>query len=138
MHPRGYRGETLVTYPDLVQHIDKSEKLGMGLKIHCTGDYAVTEMLDAVEAVRHFNGPAKVMHHIAHASYVRPQDVERFAKLSVVADLSPMMWYPTTFLEGHKEAMGDERATRFWPIADLHKSGALLAGRLRLARHSRA
>ncbi|UWF67823.1 MULTISPECIES: amidohydrolase [unclassified Brucella] len=128
VHPRGYRGETLVTYPDLVQHIDKSEKLGMGLKIHCTGDYAVTEMLDAVEAVRHFNGPAKVMHHIAHASYVRPQDVERFAKLSVVADLSPMMWYPTTFLEGHKEAMGDERATRFWPIADLHKSGALLAG----------
>ncbi|WP_244557641.1 amidohydrolase [Brucella melitensis] len=128
VHPRGYRGETLVTYPDLVQHIDKSEKLGMGLKIHCTGDYAVTEMLDAVEAVRHFNGPAKVMHHIAHASYVRPQDVERFAKLSVVADLSPMIWYPTTFLEGHKEAMGDERATRFWPIADLHKSGALLAG----------
>lgn len=128
VHPSGYRGETLVTYPDLVQHIDKSEKLGMGLKIHCTGDYAVTEMLDAVEAVRHFNGPAKVMHHIAHASYVRPQDVERFAKLSVVADLSPMMWYPTTFLEGHKEAMGYERATRFWPIADLHKSGALLAG----------
>ncbi|WP_247874454.1 amidohydrolase [Brucella sp. 10RB9213] len=128
VHPRGYRGETLVTYPDLVQHIDKSEKLGMGLKIHCTGDYAVTEMLDAVEAVRHFNGPAKVMHHIAHASYVRPQELERFAKLSVVADLSPMIWYPTTFLEGHKEAMGDERATRFWPIADLHKSGALLAG----------
>ncbi|WP_411505128.1 amidohydrolase [Brucella anthropi] len=128
VHPRGHRGETLVPYPDLVQHIDKSEKLGMGLKIHCTGDYAVTEMLDAVEAVRHFNGPAKVMHHIAHASYVRPQDIERFARLSVVADLSPMMWYPTTFLEGHKEAMGDERATRFWPIADLHKSGALLAG----------
>jgi predicted amidohydrolase YtcJ len=39
-----------------------------------------------------------------------------------------MIWYPTTFLEGHKEAMGEERATRFWPIADLHKTGALLAG----------
>lgn len=127
-HPHGHRGEVLVTYPDLVKHIDKSEKLGMGLKIHCTGDYAVTEMLDAVEAVRHFNGPAKVLHHIAHASYIRPEDLERFAELGVVADLCPMIWYPTTFLEGHKEVMGEERATRFWPIRSLQDSGALLAG----------
>ncbi|CAN7452104.1 amidohydrolase [Rhizobium sp. LjRoot254] len=127
-HPPGHRGEVLVTYPELVRHIDKSEKLGMGLKIHCTGDYAVTEMLDAVEAVRHFNGPAKVLHHIAHASYIRADDISRFAELGVVADLCPMIWYPTTFLEGHKAVMGEERATRFWPIADLRKSGALLAG----------
>lgn len=127
-HPHGHRGEVLVTYPDLVRHIDKSEKLGMGLKIHCTGDYSVTEMLDAVEAVRHFNGPAKVLHHIAHASYIRPEDIGRFAELGVVADLCPMIWYPTTFLEGHKEVMGEERATRFWPIADLHRAGTLLAG----------
>jgi predicted amidohydrolase YtcJ len=127
-HPYGHRGDTLVTYPDLVRQIDKSEKLGMGLKIHCTGDYAVTEMLDAVEAVRHFNGPTDVLHHIAHASYIREEDIKRFAELGVVADLCPMIWYPTTFLEGHKEVMGEERATRFWPIADLQKSGALLAG----------
>ncbi|MBL0373238.1 amidohydrolase [Rhizobium sp. KVB221] len=127
-HPHGHRGETLVTYPDLVKHIDKSEKLGLGLKIHCTGDYSVTEMLDAVEAVRHFNGPTDVRHQIAHASYIRADDVKRFAKLGVVADLSPMIWHPTTFLEGHKEVMGEERATRFWPIADLKNSGALLAG----------
>ncbi len=127
-HPHGYRGETLVSYADLVKYIDRSEMLGMGLKIHCAGDFAVSEMLDAVEAVRYFKGPAKVLHHIAHASYIRPQDIERFAKLSVVADLCPMIWYPTTFLEGHKAAMGEERASRFWPIADLHQSGALLAG----------
>jgi len=81
-----------------------------------------------VEAVRHFNGPTDVLHHIAHASYIREEDIKRFAELGVVADLCPMIWYPTTFLEGHKEVMGEERATRFWPIADLQKSGALLAG----------
>lgn len=127
-HPHGYRGDPLVSYPELIRCIDKSEKLGMGLKIHCAGDYAVTQMLDAVEAVRHFNGPTAIRHHIAHASYVLPDDIKRFAELGVVADLCPMIWYPTTFLEGHKEAMGEERATRFWPIADLQKSGALLAG----------
>ncbi|MGZ9720441.1 amidohydrolase [Rhizobium miluonense] len=127
-HPHGYRGEVLVSYPDLVRQIDKSEKLGMGLKIHCAGDHSVTEMLDAVEAVRHFNGPTDIKHHIAHASYLRDEDISRFAALGVVADLCPMIWYPTTFLEGHKEVMGEERATRFWPIASMKATGALLAG----------
>ncbi|MCB1444942.1 MAG: amidohydrolase [Rhizobiaceae bacterium] len=127
-HPHGYRGDLLVDLPEMVRMVDKSERLGMGLKVHCAGDRAVTQMLDAVEAVRHFRGPTTVRHHIAHASYIRPEDIRRFAELGVVADLCPMIWYPTTFLEGHKAVMGEERATRFWPIAELQKSGALLAG----------
>jgi predicted amidohydrolase YtcJ len=127
-HPHGNRGDLLIDMPDLIRMIDKSEKLGMGLKVHCTGDRAVTIMLDAVEVVRHFNGPAIVRHQIAHASYVRPDDIARFAKLGVVADLCPMMWFPTAFLESHKEVLGEERATRFWPIAALRESGALIAG----------
>jgi predicted amidohydrolase YtcJ len=127
-HPHGHRGDLLVDLPEMVRMIDKSERLGMGLKVHCTGDRAVTQMLDAIEAVRHFRGPTTVRHHIAHASYILPEDIARFAALDVVADLCPMIWYPTTFLEGHKAVMGEERATRFWPIADLQKSGALLAG----------
>lgn len=127
-HGADHRGEMLVSYAELVRHVDRSEKLGMGLKIHCTGDASVTRMLDAVEAVRHLNGPTAIRHHIAHASYVRDEDVPRFAELGVVADLCPMIWYPTTFLEGHRQAMGKERAERFWPMADLDKAGALLAG----------
>ncbi|MDO6965935.1 amidohydrolase [Rhizobium alvei] len=127
-HPHGHRGEMLVEMPELIRMIDKSEKLGMALKIHCTGDLSVSTMLDAVEAVRHFNGPTTLRHQIAHASYIRPEDIKRFAELGVVADLCPMMWFPTAFLEGHKEVMGVERATAFWPIADLKNAGALIAG----------
>ncbi len=127
-HGAGHRGHTLVSQPDLVRYIDRSEKLGMGLKVHCTGDASVTQMLDAIETVRHFNGPTPVLHHIAHASYIRDEDIRRFAELGVVADLCPMIWFPTTFLEGHKEAMGRERAERFWPVADLLDAGTLLAG----------
>lgn len=127
-HPHGHRGELLVDLPEMVRMVDKSERLGMGLKVHCAGDRAVTQMLDAVEAVRHFRGPTTVRHHIAHASYIKPEDIKRFAELNVVGDLCPMIWYPTTFLDGHKAVMGEERATRFWPIAELQKSGALLAG----------
>ncbi|MCV0397283.1 MAG: amidohydrolase [Rhizobiaceae bacterium] len=128
IHGCCFRGATMVTYPDLVRWLGKAESLGLSVKIHCAGDAAVTQALDAIDVVRSFNGPTELAHHIAHASYIAPADIPRFAELGVVADLSPMLWYPTTFLEGHKEVMGEERATRFWPNKDLKEAGALLAG----------
>jgi predicted amidohydrolase YtcJ len=123
-----FRGATMMTVPDLIRWLGKCEKLGLSVKIHCAGDAAVTQALDAVEVVRGFNGPTALTHQIAHASYIRPEDVKRFAALGVVADLSPIIWYPTFFLEGHKVAMGKERAERFWPNRDLLESGALMSG----------
>jgi predicted amidohydrolase YtcJ len=123
-----FRGSTIVTVPELIRWVGKCEKLGLGVKIHCAGDAAVSQALDAIDVVRSFNGPAKVMHHIAHASYIAPDDIARFADLGVVADLSPFLWYPTSFLEGHKQTMGEARALRFWPNKDLLAAGALLAG----------
>jgi predicted amidohydrolase YtcJ len=123
-----FRGQTMMTVPDLIRWLGKCEKLGLSVKIHCAGDAAVTQALDAIDVVRSFNGSTKLTHQIAHASYITPQDVERFAALGVVADLSPIIWYPTFFLEGHKVAMGVERAERFWPNRDLKEAGALMSG----------
>ncbi len=123
-----FRGSTIVTVPDLIRWLGKCEKLGIAVKIHCAGDAAVTQALDAIDVVRSFNGPTNLIHHIAHASYIAPDDIRRFAELGVAADLSPFLWYPTSFLEGHKQTMGEERAQRFWPNRDLLESGALLAG----------
>lgn len=128
IHGCCFRGETMMTYPDLIRWLGKCEKLGLAVKIHCAGDAAVSQALDAVDVVRSFNGPTDLIHHIAHASYIRPDDIERFAQLGVAADLSPMIWYPTTFLEAHKEAMGEARAERFWPNKDLQNAKALMAG----------
>lgn len=123
-----FRGSTIVTVPELIRWVGKCEKLGLSVKIHCAGDAAVTQALDAIDVVRSFNGPAKLIHHIAHASYIAPADIARFAELDVAADLSPFLWYPTSFLEGHKVTMGEERAQRFWPNKELMATGALLAG----------
>jgi predicted amidohydrolase YtcJ len=123
-----FRGTTLASVPELVRWVGRCEKLGLSVKIHCAGDAAVTQALDAIDVVRSFNGPTKLTHHIAHASYIAPADIRRFAELGVAADLSPFIWYPTAFLEGHKQTMGVERATRFWPNRDLLAAGTLMAG----------
>ncbi len=123
-----FRGTTLASVPELVRWVGRCEKLGLSVKIHCAGDAAVTQALDAIDVVRSFNGPTKLVHHIAHASYIAPGDIKRFAELGVAADLSPFIWYPTAFLEGHKQTMGVERATRFWPNRELLAAGTLMAG----------
>lgn len=123
-----FRGTTMLTVPELIRWLGKCEKLGLAAKIHCAGDAAVTQALDAIEVVRAFNGSTALIHHIAHASYITPDDIPRFADLGVAADLSPIIWFPTVFLEAHKAAMGAERAQRFWPNRDLKIEGALMAG----------
>ena len=123
-----FRGGTMLTVPELIRWLGKCERLGLAAKIHCAGDASVTQALDAIDVVRSFNGPTPLIHHIAHASYITPDDIPRFAELGVAADLSPIIWYPTVFLEAHKAAMGEERALRFWPNQDLKNAGALMAG----------
>ena len=128
IHGCCFRGSTMLTVPDLVRIVGKCERQNIAAKIHCAGDAAVTQALDAIDVVRSFNGPTTLVHHIAHASYIQTSDIPRFAQLGVAADLSPIIWYPTVFLEAHKLAMGEERATRFWPNKSLLEAGALMGG----------
>jgi predicted amidohydrolase YtcJ len=117
---------SLLPVPEVVRWITRAEELGMAVKVHCAGDAAVRDILDAIEIVRDFRGPGPA-HHIAHASYIDPADIPRFAKLNVVADLCPAIWFPCAITVANNAVMTDDRANRYWPNRDLQESGALLA-----------
>jgi len=121
-----YRGEALVSVPELARWIAKCEKQGLSTKIHCAGDGAVRDTLDAVDVVRSFNGPGR-MHQIAHAGFIDPADIPRFASLNVAADLSPIIWYPGPIIEAIRAAVPEPRSSRYWPNRDLLEAGALMA-----------
>jgi predicted amidohydrolase YtcJ len=55
--------------------------------MHATGDAAVRMVLDAAEEIRGRRGPGPIF-QVAHAEYVHPDDLPRFAPLGVVADMS--------------------------------------------------
>ena len=57
------------------------------MHLHAIGDRAVRNALDAIEAARAANGPGDHRHHIAHIQVVHPEDVPRFGKLGVVANM---------------------------------------------------
>lgn len=114
--------------PDVVHWIIRAETLGLGVKVHCAGDAAVRDILDAVEIVRRLRGPGGPMHHIAHASFIDPADIPRFRELNVVADLCPAIWFPCAITVANNAVMDEQRAERYWPNRDLHAAGALMAG----------
>jgi predicted amidohydrolase YtcJ len=121
-----FRGTSKLTVPELARLISGYEKQGMGVKIHCAGDGALRSTLDAIDVVRSFNGSGP-MHHIAHASFIDPADIPRFKQLNVVADLSPIIWYPGPIVAAIRQVVKKERAERFWPNRDLLNAGALMA-----------
>jgi predicted amidohydrolase YtcJ len=127
VHGCCFRGGTILTVPQLARVLADCERRGIAVKIHCTGDAAVRTALDAIDVLRSFDGPG-LLHHIAHASFVDPAEIARFAELGVVADLSPMLWVPGLIVEAIRATVPEKRVDRFWPIRDLLEAGALIAG----------
>lgn len=121
-----WRGGAALSVPQLARVLADCEKRGLAVKIHCTGDAAVRIALDAVDVLRSFNGPG-LMHQIAHASFVDPAEVPRFAPLNVLADLSPIIWFPCVIVEAIRQSVPGKRVDRLWPTRDLLESGALIA-----------
>ncbi|MFT5111392.1 MAG: putative amidohydrolase YtcJ [Parasphingorhabdus sp.] len=94
--------------------------------MHAVGDRAVRAGLDAIEVARNTNGFSGLRHEIAHTAFVHPQDLERFAKLNTVAEVSPKLWYPNAITSGQIKVLGEDRTHRCHPIASLLSAGALV------------
>ena len=125
-HPEASRGHLLVSQDVLTQDLIKLDAAGFTVKMHAAGDGAVRAALNAIEETRRTNGMSGLRHEIAHAGYIHPDDVPRFAELNVTADLSPYLWFPRPIISSIAGAVGD-RAQYYWPIKDLLESGANLA-----------
>jgi predicted amidohydrolase YtcJ len=99
------------------------DKAGFTLKIHTAGDGSVRVALDAIEAARNANGNSGLQHQLAHAGFIDPKDISRFAQLNATADLSPYIWYPSPIIDSIVGAIG-ERGRHYFPVKALLDSGA--------------
>ena len=124
--PEATRGMLLIEREMLTTDLTELDRHGFTIKIHTAGDGSVRIALDALEQVRKTNGNSGLRHQLAHAGYMSPEDLPRFAELNVTADLSPYLWYPRPIINSIVGAVG-ERAYEYWPVRSLLESGADLA-----------
>lgn len=124
--PEATRGILLIQHEMLVEDLLALDERGFTVKIHTAGDGSVRIALNALEEVRKLRSSSDLRHQLAHAGYMSPDDLPRFAALNVTADLSPFLWYPRPIIQSIVGAVGD-RAYEYWPVKSLLESRADVA-----------
>ena len=98
---------------------------GVPTATHAIGDAAVAHVLDTVEAYAP-KGSA-VRHRVEHIETLPDDQVDRFARLGVVASMQPTHCTEYTRADhgdNWSVRLGDERADRAWRCGDLRAHGA--------------
>lgn len=98
-HPRG---TPLFTNNQLIQHFQSARDANLAIAVHAIGDAAVRQALDCWQAVLASNrrNPERCASlslppfRIEHAQFIAPDDIPRFASLSVVASVQPCHLLP--------------------------------------------
>jgi predicted amidohydrolase YtcJ len=78
-------------YPEgiMEDRILAADKSGLQLAVHAIGDRANALILDLYEKAIAQNGPRDRRWRVEHAQHLRPEDIERLAKLGVIASVQP-------------------------------------------------
>jgi len=124
-----YRGVLLIPPQRLLPIARAAAEAGLQFTAHSVGDGAVRTLLDTYEQLERELPPGKLQATrpcVTHCNFVHPDDVKRFARLGVCADVQPVWLY----LDARTltAQFGYERLARFQPLHDLLAAGAVLGG----------
>jgi predicted amidohydrolase YtcJ len=122
------RGLAFVEPDELAAAVTRLDAEGFQVHFHAIGDRAVRNALDAADAAVRANGRRDTRHHVAHLQVVHPDDVPRFGKLGVTANIQAL-WacHEPQMDELTISFLGAERAARQYPFRSLFEAGAPLA-----------
>jgi len=116
----------LMIAPDVIDPLTtRLDKMGVMVKFHAAGDWAVRASIDAVAAARKANGTAGPSHQVGHLTFVDQADMARAKPLGLTLEYSPYLWFPQPIVEDIEKAVGEERNLRAWPVAEGLATGAL-------------
>jgi predicted amidohydrolase YtcJ len=123
---RRVSGDPHVNLDVLAKDVTELDRRGYTVKMHAAGDRAIRVGLDAIAAARRANPNGRLRHELAHAGYIAPEDLGRFAELNAVAEFSPVIWFPSPIIDAVVEVVG-ERGKYYWPMRSLWATHAPLA-----------
>lgn len=127
-NPNRKRGDPIWAQHALNAWAKKLDAAGMQLHFHAMGDRAVHMALNAVEHARSVNGRRDARHQITHLHVISDEDLPRFRKLRVVANLQPYfaenIAYNTVMA---LELLGQQRHKTMFRFRDLLSNGAMIA-----------
>jgi predicted amidohydrolase YtcJ len=109
----------------LEDRVAGADRAGLQVEIHAIGDRANREILDLFERVAAKNGARDRRFRIEHAQHLRPEDLPRFARLSVIASMQP--FHAVDDGRWADRRIGPERCRTTYAFRSLKDAGARLA-----------
>ena len=102
---------------------------GVAVMAHATGSRSVREVLNAIERIQKAIPDSPVRHHITHNGLIHREDVARFGKLGITADLAPILPVPPNLTAASVKVIGKERTSNYAnPRAVLDAGGEVAIG----------
>lgn len=123
------KGRTISDLDILKQKVLEAQKRGLSVRIHCCGDGAVHYALDCYEEALEKYGDTGSRHAVEHFETTIQEDIDRCAKINVIASMQPEHLAMTNkFEENPYLVRYNERQIKFcWPIKSLMNAGAVVA-----------
>jgi predicted amidohydrolase YtcJ len=107
------------------ERLMQADAAGLQLRVHAIGDRAISMVLDMFEAIEKANGYHDQRLTIEHAQHTAPDDLERFARLHVIASMQP--YHAIDDGRWVEARIGHERARTSYAWRSLLDHGVTLA-----------
>jgi predicted amidohydrolase YtcJ len=121
-------GELIWPPEKLNPFVERLDREGFQIHIHAIGDRAIRTALDALEAAKNKNGERDRRPLLAHIQLIDPQDIPRFAKLSVIPNFQALWAYEDSYIKDLTvPQLGKDRSRWLYPIKSVATTGARLA-----------
>ena len=121
-----HTGLLLLSDEELSQHIGRSAQAGFQVNVHAIGDLANTRVLEKFADINQSTKIRAQRHRVEHAQILRPQDINQFAKLDVIASIQPT--HATSDKNMAEDRLGASRLEGAYAWNTLLRSQARLAG----------
>jgi len=116
----GNSGETVFSQTQMNELLSQASAENIDVHIHALGERTIAETLNAIEIARLKYPQASNRFAICHIQVMKDKDIERFARLNVIAQSTPL-W--TSYDEFGKAFVSDEQFNRYFRFNGLKKAG---------------
>lgn len=107
------------------ERLMQADAAGLQLRVHAIGDRAIGMVLDMFDAIEKANGYHDQRMTIEHVQHIAPDDLERFARLHVIASMQP--YHAIDDGRWVEARIGHERARTSYAWRSLLDHGVTLA-----------
>lgn len=122
----GNKGVNVFSQEQMNKMIAQASAENIDVHIHALGERAISETLNAIEVVRNSpsNATSTSRYTICHIQVMTDNDIQRFAKLDVVAQSTPL-W--ASYDEFGKDFVSDDQFSRYFRFNSLKKAGVKMS-----------